>query len=355
MKKHLKILGVGHPRTGSKTLEMLLRSWGFTITHEGEGLDGVVSWQFATEADAPLIAYRRDEVSQKMDPKNYSFDFTIYHLRDPYFSLPSISITETFSDEFRSKWGGYNLTKNKLENSIRSILSWDKLILQKNPDVIFRVEYDIEKLYFHLRKKFGEKVYWSNDQIGKKHNKRVHGQLESLKEEIDGLSPELMTEMNDFCRKYFYKPIFDIENKSLIPRPILNTSLRIVPNSEKYYEFIRELRTHPENLSGFVDTNEITPQQQYEYMSKYGHNYEICLSGDTPVGFVGVVDRDIRFAVDPKHHGQGIGKFMIWDLIHKNSDCLAKVKHDNIASIKVFESCDFKLYNKDDDFLYYCL
>lgn len=355
MKNKLKILGVGHPRTGSKFLGILLNSWGFSVVHEGLGLDGIVSWQFATESDPPLIAYRRDTISQSIDPKNFEFETVIYHVRDPYFSIPSIAFTETFSLNFRSEWGKFDIGENILETAIKSILSWDELIQQKHPDVTFRIEYDYKKLYNFLFDRYSQKMGWSNKEVGKLHNRRNHKGWDELSENIKTCDVELLSKLNDYCVKYGYRIIFDTEKKELIRKDSGNLNLRIVKNIPEYFEYIRYLRTHPMNLSGFIETVDITSEQQIEYMSKYGDCYEICLSGDTPVGFVGVVDNDIRFAVEPNFHGKGVGKYMIMDLIHKNPDSTAKVKHDNLASMKVFESCGFKLYNKDDVFLYYSL
>jgi len=87
-----------------------------------------------------------------------------------------------------------------------------------------------------------------------------------------------------------------------------NTTLNLVENEEKFYEFIRILRTHKDNISGFIEKIEITPEQQQEYMIKYHKNYMICLDKENPVGFVGSVDNDIRFAVDPTEKNKGIGK-----------------------------------------------
>ncbi len=132
-------------------------------------------------------------------------------------------------------------------------------------------------------------------------------------------------------------------------------NLELVLNAPEYYEVIRELRTDPKNLHGFVEQVSITPEQQKNYMDKFGNDYQICLRNGEPVGFVGVVDKDIRFAVNPNYHGQGIGKFMISKLVEQNRDVLAKVMIDNIASKKVFESCGFKLYKQDENFLYFSL
>ena len=50
-------------------------------------------------------------------------------------------------------------------------------------------------------------------------------------------------------------------------------SLVLVNNDKKYYEFIRILRTHKDNVNGFLEQTEITEQQQNDYMSKYEQNY----------------------------------------------------------------------------------
>jgi len=44
-------------------------------------------------------------------------------------------------------------------------------------------------------------------------------------------------------------------------------NLKLVECEEKYWEFIRLLRIDPQNLSGFVQTSDITPQQQKQYMT----------------------------------------------------------------------------------------
>jgi GNAT superfamily N-acetyltransferase len=79
----------------------------------------------------------------------------------------------------------------------------------------------------------------------------------------------------------------------------------------------------------------------------------ICLSGEEPVGFVGVVDNDVRFAVTPSMKNLGIGAFMINELKKINSNLLAKVLLDNKSSQKVFEKCGFFLEKEDKIFKYY--
>lgn len=132
-----------------------------------------------------------------------------------------------------------------------------------------------------------------------------------------------------------------------------NTTLNLVENEEKFYEFIRILRTHKDNISGFIEKIEITPEQQQEYMIKYHKNYMICLDKENPVGFVGSVDNDIRFAVDPIEKNKGIGSFMIKEYSKKNPDSEAKVLLDNIPSQRVLEKCGYKKYKMDNIFKYY--
>jgi RimJ/RimL family protein N-acetyltransferase len=136
---------------------------------------------------------------------------------------------------------------------------------------------------------------------------------------------------------------------------MVNTNLKLVENSLVYYEFIRQLRTHPENTKGFLEQVQITEDQQKSYMEKYEKNYWICLSGNTPVGFVGMVDNDIRLAVQPKSKGMGIGTFMIQELIKNHKDGTAKVLLDNLSSQKVFEKNNFTNYKSDEKFKYYKL
>lgn len=129
--------------------------------------------------------------------------------------------------------------------------------------------------------------------------------------------------------------------------------MELVNNSEEYYEFIRELRTHTENTSGFVEQVEITSEQQKIYMSKYGHLYYIALDQGNPVGFVGQIEDDIRVCVHPNYKGRGLGKFMINKLMELHPNANAKVLLENEASNNLFKACQFEVYKSDNLFNYY--
>ena len=132
-------------------------------------------------------------------------------------------------------------------------------------------------------------------------------------------------------------------------------TVRLIPNEPKYYETIRLLRTHPENQKGFVEQVSITKEQQESYMLKYEKNYWICLHEETPIGFIGEIDGDIRFAVNPRLKGRGVGTYMVQELIKITQDVYAKVLHENTSSQKVFEKCGFKQFKRDENFIYFKL
>ena len=85
----------------------------------------------------------------------------------------------------------------------------------------------------------------------------------------------------------------------------------LVKNNYIYWEFIRNLR----NLDGvrecFIVQDIIDPEAHQEYMKKYSDCFYICLVGEIPAGYVGVIQDDIRVATHPNFQGQGVGKFMI--------------------------------------------
>jgi ribosomal protein S18 acetylase RimI-like enzyme len=116
---------------------------------------------------------------------------------------------------------------------------------------------------------------------------------------------------------------------------------KLIPNEKKYYEFIRFLRTHPKLQYGFVFQGEITKKQQEKYMKIYGKNYYICLYNDEPVGFIGVVNRDIRLAVHPDHQRKGVGIFMLNEIMKIYPDALGKVKVNNKKSMRLFKKAGF--------------
>ena len=118
-------------------------------------------------------------------------------------------------------------------------------------------------------------------------------------------------------------------------------SLELIENSPHYFEFIRNLRNHPQLKDGFIQQEEISSLNHADYMLKHGAHYFVCLLSGEPVGFIGVVDNDIRLAVDPSSQNLGIAKFMVREIVKIYPTAHAKVKVKNSASMRLFQSLEF--------------
>lgn len=116
--------------------------------------------------------------------------------------------------------------------------------------------------------------------------------------------------------------------------------LELVECERKYWDFILELRNSLRE--GFIQQGTIKLIDHYRYMETYSCDYYVALEDGTPVGWVGEINKDIRVATHPDHQKKGVAKFMINELMKLKPNSYAKVKLDNNASVKLFESCGFK-------------
>ena len=119
-------------------------------------------------------------------------------------------------------------------------------------------------------------------------------------------------------------------------------NLDLKQNEKKYWEFIRILRSDERVQSGFIQDSNISQIEQETYMEKYNDNYYICLCDDKPCGFIGEIEGDIRVCTHPEYQGIGVGTFMIKELTKVKPDIYAKVKIDNISSVKAFERAGYE-------------
>jgi len=118
--------------------------------------------------------------------------------------------------------------------------------------------------------------------------------------------------------------------------------MELVKNSYIYWEFIRNLRNLDGVRQGFIKQDIITRNQHEEYMKKNSIFFWICLDNSVPIGYIGIIDDDIRVATHPDYQGLGVGSFMLKTVMKQNPSAVAKVKINNEASLRLFEKNGFK-------------
>lgn len=201
-----KILGLGHPRTGTGYTSNLLRNWGLRVGHEVLQDDGIVAWQLSTNVkeELPFMGRCKDVYYD-----TFNWETTIYNLRNPKDSIVSISFTEKGSLNFRNKIANIEMEKNRVSMAIKSILYFDEIILEKKPDIIYRIEHDVDKLFNFLNSKY--KISWTNlarIAVNDKKNKRKHPDFIELKNEFENVPDDLKLKINNFCKKYSYENVY---------------------------------------------------------------------------------------------------------------------------------------------------
>lgn len=119
--------------------------------------------------------------------------------------------------------------------------------------------------------------------------------------------------------------------------------MKLVPCDRQYWEFVRKLRMDKRVSHAFIRSCQITPESQENYMLQHSQHYRICLLDDQPVGYVGVVENDIRICTHPDFQGRGVGLFMVSEISKLFPNAIAKIKVNNIASLKLFEKAGFEV------------
>lgn len=195
-----KVLGLGHPRTGTSFTSKLMKIWGLDVGHEKIGKNGVVAWQMINE-NGPFpfmkpIDYRPD------------YDCLTYNVRNPYYSIPSIVYTEDTKNKsftYRKRVLEFEETDNKIENAILSLCYYDLKVSSMSPDVTFRIEDGQHSLYKTLHNKgFGVKYSEFNQPV----NERTHKMFQEMLDDFGPVSAEAKQLIAGYCDKHGYAKIF---------------------------------------------------------------------------------------------------------------------------------------------------
>ena len=118
--------------------------------------------------------------------------------------------------------------------------------------------------------------------------------------------------------------------------------MELVDCTKKYWGFVRNLRNDERVKDGFIKSTYITEDMQEAYMVVHYKYYRIALIDNAPVGYIGVIEDDIRICVHPAFQKRGVGKFMIEESMKIWPSAEGKVKLGNEASMNLFKSCGFK-------------
>tara|TARA_R100000030_G_scaffold69089_3_gene52912 strand:+ start:770 stop:1153 length:384 start_codon:yes stop_codon:yes gene_type:complete len=118
--------------------------------------------------------------------------------------------------------------------------------------------------------------------------------------------------------------------------------MELIKCEEKYWEDIRQLRNMDGVKQGFIRQHHIESKEHKLFMKINNDCFYVCVDNGEFLGYTGVISKDIRVATHPNHQKKGVASFMINQLMILHPESFAKVKIDNQASLKLFESCGFK-------------
>jgi hypothetical protein len=198
----IDILGLGHPRTGTKFTSKLINSWGMKVGHETIESDGIIAWQL-TVKNGPWPYMKKCKFNTRP-----SWNCLIYNIRNPIESIPSIVYTETTTLQYRKDKFKFEAKNNSVEEACLSILKFDEEISSLNPDVIYRIEYEEDhiQLFDYLKQK-GYPITYKT--LLEKVNARKHNDWKDLILQKENVSLHVKEKMNVFCEKYRYPLLFN--------------------------------------------------------------------------------------------------------------------------------------------------
>ena len=204
----MKILGVGHPRTGTGYTSALLKSWGINAGHEKFEEDGIVAWQCLISKYEYRVrnVNRMPYMEEFIDLDKLEVEHIIHSIRDPKTAIPSIIKTEGGSTEWRALWVPFSDKNAPIENAILSIVYTDHRIEGFFPDrFTYKIESEKNKLQEYLIN-HGFDLKNMNEEPSKNHNKKREYKSDDL--DWESVGPRFRTLINQYCTKYGYETIY---------------------------------------------------------------------------------------------------------------------------------------------------
>lgn len=135
----MKVLIVGHPRSGTRFASQCFQNAGWNVGHEELLLDGISSWMWAVDSkECPWGTPRNGQTLP---------DIRIHILRNPANCIASIVGVERGSELWRSLWIKLpQAGSSVIERAVWSLYRWSKLI-RENVDPTLTVKTEALEAY----------------------------------------------------------------------------------------------------------------------------------------------------------------------------------------------------------------
>lgn len=203
---------LGHPRSGTGYISKLFSGYGIHIGHECIGKNGISCWTFATLNCNHF--YGRPNVGEQGINKTCRQDLTYKHLiqniRNPFDVINSVYFTESssFSHAFRMMNAVPKIDEDLdlLSQTILSVVRWNEMIQELNPEKVFKVESCEAEVSTYLQS-LGYNLS-TNLFTDKLYNTRKKSQKQRLSiSDYEKVPAAVLQELDKHCCKYRYDNI----------------------------------------------------------------------------------------------------------------------------------------------------
>jgi len=127
-------------------------------------------------------------------------------------------------------------------------------------------------------------------------------------------------------------------------------------------ELLLKWRNNLETRLASINSDMISKEDHIKWFTKLITKNNIILliaeKNNKPVGTIRIEIKnnikELSWTVAPAQRGKGIGKLMLYEIVRQlNGNLIAKIKKENIPSVKMAEYAGFKLDHESDGLLFY--